>query len=184
MYVVSNFKHVLLPCNENPYQTATDIYISTSKFKKPLKHWKTQLYCNKHTHTHTSGHTKISYTVTILQESQFCNTASAPSFRGKEPQKLSYPRRSAAHNNWTPEQGKGGIMYDRKFSPWWPVITAFWNLKSRCVIPTYHGFGHPCWLHLWGKDGELWFLINMESQHSSKLKRNNVKHKHEISKKN
>jgi len=34
MYVVSNFKDFLINYNENPYQIAIDIYISTFKTKK------------------------------------------------------------------------------------------------------------------------------------------------------
>jgi len=34
MYVVSNFKDFLIAYNENPYQSAIDIYISAFKTKK------------------------------------------------------------------------------------------------------------------------------------------------------
>ena len=55
MYVVSNLKDVLITYNENPYQTAMDIYISTSKIikKKVFNNTEKRYYTvTNYTYTH------------------------------------------------------------------------------------------------------------------------------------
>jgi len=69
MYVVSNFKDVLITYSENPHQPAIDIYISTSKILKKIFNNTEKRYYTV-INTHARGHMRMSYTVTYPYHSQ------------------------------------------------------------------------------------------------------------------